>query len=50
MDADVTTPGNFAKKAAWLAGWSIYWPGDFARATRGSDTSRLGYLQMAVHF
>lgn len=47
---DVTASGDISNQVAWLAGWSIYWPGEFARATRGSDASRLAYFQMAVRF
>lgn len=38
------------KYLAWLAGYSEYHPGSFARSVRGDDISRYGYVQVGVTF
>ncbi len=49
-EVDFTAGGTFRKAYSWLAGCSAYWPGNFARATRGGDASRFVYVQFGLSF
>jgi hypothetical protein len=48
-EADLTWKRSFREgKVGFLAGYSIFRPGRFAKATRGDDDAHFGYVQMAV--
>ena len=40
----------FFKRLSLMGGYSIFFPGGFARATRGPETHHFGYIQTTVRF
>ncbi|MEW5764220.1 MAG: alginate export family protein [Acidobacteriota bacterium] len=51
-EVDLAVSGGFKTRPSvkWLAGVSQYDPGEFAKAVRGPDPSRLAYVQVALAY
>lgn len=49
-ELDFTVGFPFQKHLRILSGYSVFWPGAFAKQTRGPDTQHFFYLQTLVNF
>lgn len=50
QELDLTFRLPVHKNLNFLAGYSVFFPGDFAARTRGPETHRFGYIQTMVRF